>query len=843
MNVPKYDFFVSTELTRMEYTNHEVSPISGALVESQSFKSSEKVKAPMCGSVYVTHIEPGIRVRSVAFYDTKNGLSRFVGIRFINKAVLGEIKGFAGSTDCIITLTADDIESVTAESVRILTPISEVNPHYKTLSKEYKKESGQEFFRQSLNGTVKLIGSDFEIINNASINDKLFFSIYRKYALYYQTEFIKSNCVIDLSKKQVELKTPNVDQYTKILNNYETTYDLVKLKPAITKVYAHKRPIVQMYVRGGDTVSNYIAGSYYETEVSEPVDDTRTLAEKYHFAQAMRSNELEIKMLSVTEANGVYAGNRNTWTNQNGYTCYLVKAESISSGGVGIPGMRFKIRRDSDGVILYQSNLLESTGSWDTPDSELYLRPGTDYDVCTEGTSDVVGKCTNVFMYETWTRVLTDSMYSGGALSDEIPPDDFAYQNGSYKYSSRDLIGDIFCTSKTTDKPTQYGKNDFGDYFTNQFISGAAGFGRIVPLCRNAWANASIWFAYNNDYESYDASHRYVYPIYDCINIADAISALLKEVNPDIKHEGSPEYSQFLYGDTNPLRGERFYVFITQKTNILKGWYDQAAQKGETTLRDILGMLRDYFKCYWYIDEGNRLRIEHIEFFNNGGSYSDKPGVSLDTTAIKDRFNNYSADFFQSTVEYDTGSLTNEYRFKCADDVSEYFTDVNVKVKSVYVSECSPEEITSSSFTADIDRMLATTDGISNDGFAVMCATKEFTGNYLVPVVTVDRIIDTDSETSSMYRAIIQNYYASWLYLADYYMWSMPAQDIECNKTDTLRTRKIALSMKHTVSCLTEDDIPVFGLVKTSVGEGKINSMSVNLDSRKAEIELVYEPK
>lgn len=49
----------------------------------------------------------------------------------------------------------------------------EVNPHYKELNKKYAKESGQEFFRISLDGKINLFGSDYELVRNSSLEDQM----------------------------------------------------------------------------------------------------------------------------------------------------------------------------------------------------------------------------------------------------------------------------------------------------------------------------------------------------------------------------------------------------------------------------------------------------------------------------------------------------------------------------------------------------------------------------------------------------------------------------------------------------------------------------------------------
>lgn len=112
----------------------------------------------------------------------------------------------------------------------------------------------------------------------------------------------------------------------------------------------------------------------------------------------------------------------------------------------------------------------------------------------------------------------------------------------------------------------------------------------------------------------------------------------MHKIDPLVKFEATAEYSRFFYeGDTStpiiPFDGSRIgYVpFIAPKSNVLKGNYDQAAQKAEITFEQVMNMLRDCFRCYWYIDSNNHLRIEHISYFMKGLSYTS-PNIQLDLT-------------------------------------------------------------------------------------------------------------------------------------------------------------------------------------------------------------------
>ena len=93
------------------------------------------------------------------------------------------------------------------------------------------------------------------------------------------------------------------------------------------------------------------------------------------------------------------------------------------------------------------------------------------------------------------------------------------------------------------------------------------------------------------------------------------------------------------------------------------------------------------------------------------------------------------------------------------------------------------------------------------------------------------------------YDAVVQNWYASWNYLINFYLYDLPAYTGTSNTLGLLYSSDIKKSMKHTIEFHTEEDLNELQLIKTSIGNGKIESVSVNLDTRLAKVNLMYEPK
>ena len=711
-----------------------------------------------------------------------------------------------------------------------------VNPHYKDLSKKYAKESGQEFFRISLDGKINLFGQDYELIANSGLEDQLIFIIDKynrtsgKWIEYYKGEFNKTDCKLDYDKKKCELKTTAIDDYSEVMNKYENTYDLIKLAPAITRINLHKRSLMQVYISGANSIFNFFGGIYWEDDVNEAIDDHDTLVNKYYFSYIKAGNEFYVRGAGISGVNGVYAGTNGYWSCWNGYTCYM---------GTDTPLIKayIYIKRNSDGTVLYQS-----VKQW------MFTNAGNCYiereNIEMVNVSNPSDKFTieSPFVYHIYQRLLCDvdtiSDSEGVKNTYDLPPDDFVTDNRNYKKCIGLRGGLFFCTSRAVDEPTRYGVNDYGQYFTNQFIPSTSGLGRPLPISRNSWANASLWYVYEDyTYKYFEERLRKRYTLKDSYSIAAVIKALLNKIDPTLKHEATAEYSRFLYDTTVPISMNRFYVFITQKTNILKGDYDQPAQKAEISFEDLMKMLRDCFRCYWYIEDG-KFKIEHISFFMRGGSYSYNSNVQLDFTKLTDQFNKKPSAYFQSEVEYDKSDLNQRYEFGWMDDVTDLFGGVSIDVKSNYIQKDKNEEINISQFSSDVDYMLFNPSNFSDDGFALLCPIKNGS-NYELPIIHTT-LVDEDGDT---YEAIVQNWYASWAYLVHFYMYDMPANNIDCNVLNNLYVNAVKMCMKHTIEFPIEEDLNELELIKTTIGNGKIDEISVNVNTRHAKVRLLYVPQ
>lgn len=830
---PKYNFYVGAANRNIYFSSGTGINNSGEFV-SESGKYSYGLNSLNENKLIFVNLISVNSYNAIFFYDSSRNFISYKALMSNNNTVItppSNAKYYA------FRFTNADANFMAKKDTNFVYFIESVNPHYKELNKKYAKESGQEFFRISLDGKINLFGSGYELVHNSSLEDQMIFIIDKynrtsgKWIEYYKGEFNKTDCKLDYEKKSCELKTTALDEYNDVVNKYENTYDLIKLAPAISRINLYKRSLMQVYVRGSNSISNFFGGIYWESDVNEAIDNHNDLINKYYFSYIKAGNEFYIRNASISDVNGVYAGTNGYWSKWNpGYTCKMELVDESSTP------YRVRLYRNSDNLLLYQS---EKKWGVSDPDNKYILRD--DVKMVNVNNPDDTFIIESPFVYHIYRRLLcdVDSVEDSEGIKNtyDLPSDDFVTDNRNYKKCIGLTGGMFFCTSRAVDKPTRYGLNDYGQYFTNEFIPSSVGIGRPLPISRNSWANASLWYVYDSYYSLFEQRLRKQYTLRDSYSIAATIKALLKEIDPTLQHEATAEYSRFLYDTTVPMSMARFYVHITQKTNILKGEYDQPAQKAEVSLEDVMKMLRDCFRCYWYIED-NKFKIEHISFFMRGGSYSYNTSIQLDFTKLVDQFNKKLSSYFQSEVEYDKTDLNQRYEFGWMDDVTDLFGGVTIDVKSNYVQKDKTEEINISQFSSDVDYMLFNPSNFSDDGFALLCPIKN--GSSLELPIIETQLIDENGDT---YNAVIQNFYAAWAYLVRFYMYDMPASNFDCNVLGDLYVNGIKMCMKHTIEFPIEEDLNELELIKTTIGNGKIDEISVNVNTRHAKVRLLYVPQ
>lgn len=710
---------------------------------------------------------------------------------------------------------------------------------------DYELENNQRFYRAKLSGTFKFVRQDFAKIMAAAFDTVYYFYIEKSndwgqtWTQYYKSMFMRTDCTINENDQVVTVKPNPIDQYNDVLAGLEKEYNLISLAPEIKRITLQKRPLIQIYIPGENMVSCFLGGLSWEQDAN-PVDNIKELESTYHFAKISNivsitlsaltpTNEIEAEFVEsnpwIKEAVGTYVGELSgKYKFVNEETGYYLQARNPGASGDYILYNSQNVIL-SDSVLLtnadptqYGSNFRFEYGYNDPTDEMIY----TNF----------------IFLYQSigqnipiMGRYLLDVETISGLATYELPIDDIVGNNRNYRRAIGYAVSNtIIFSTKFSDVPTEYGLADNGKYYDSpNLIYGQ----KFYPIARTQWGHYSIWFAFHALDVLLEEKGRKPYTLRDSYPVSSVISVLLQQFAPGITHEPKPEYSRFLYSDMNPITGYDFTLFVSPKSNILVGDYQTPVQKAPATLRQFLDMLRNTFQLYWHI-EGNKFCIEHISYYRNGGTYEGNPVVGYDLTQLENIRNGKKWAFGTSEYSFDKENMPERYQFTWGDDVTDAFEGQPMQIVSRYVQPGKIEEINIGGFNPDIDLMLLNPEAMSQDGFALFAAVyNNNTGQYELPFVR------RDVDNITYY---LQNGFLAMVNLQpQYWLYDMPARNLIVNGVQVwaygIQRRK-----SQTVTFpIGNDDPDLMGLVKTQIGNGQFEKISINLSSRTAKATLKHD--
>lgn len=705
------------------------------------------------------------------------------------------------------------------------TDVRQAYPVYKDdLTIDYELEQGEEFYRGKLSGKLTFQKDDYDFIRSKSFDTQFSVDISISYnngqtwTAYWSGRFWKTDCEFN-EDDQTVVVTPNVnDRYNAVLAGMDKEYNLIDLAPVIESVKLDKRPMIQIYVPGQTVIGCFLSGMWWEQECNA-VDSENDLLETYHFSENKHMRVLDVTQTGTPVLPSVVMGNPNGVSyydiTKNGYRFRVYLDDTDPNN----PFYMWEIVRVYDSARLWS---FQQTGNFPAMPYNVTLSPNEN-----AGATGTV----NLYVHDiaVFARYVTDVESVSGVSAYPIPADDIVENNRNYHY----VIGyyfpnTIWLTDYLTTTPTKWGIYQPGLYY-DPGIPATVGAGEAFPIARAAWGRISLWFMFFSFDVAIESNWRKEFVLKDAYPIWSVISVLLDKIAPEISHEGTTTFSRFLYG-TNPLAYIDQYLFMTPKSNVIASGYDQPARKAPITLRQITNMLRDCFRCYWFIDSQNRFRIEHIWYFMQGGTYTGTPVVGMDLTQQIVTRNGKPWSFARNQYEFDKPQMPSRYQFGWMDDVTELFEGFPIDVISNYVDLGNIEQINISQFTSDVDYILLNPGNISRDGFVLLGATL-VNGEYKLPYYNF--VINYTDH-------YLQNAWVSFMYLQFYYMYDMPTYDVEING-EQQRVRGIKKLKRQTLKfpVLTEPDM--FNLIKTGLGNGVIEKLSVNLSSRNANATLKYD--
>lgn len=711
-----------------------------------------------------------------------------------------------------------------------------VHPIYKDdLAKEYELETNQRFYRVKLSGKITFVRDDYDYINRQSFDNEFLYCIEksddggRTWFQYFQGKFMKTDCTFTDYDKKVVVQPDAIDDYNDVLAGLEKEYNLITLAPTIQRITINKRPLIQIYVPGDSVVSCFLGGTNWEQDANATTDQN-ALVQTYHFALCNILKEIQITSNgSPAVISRLYTGRMATGASADVFegklypelnvNYYIYISQQRINGGVPFGIAVVEIRKQSDDTVMFRYKKV-TTSPFDTLEFDL---------TAVEGSGATGTMHADMKSYNIYARYLCDVEKIDDLNTYPLPADDIVDNNRNYRRAIGYAIDVAFISNNFSDTPTEWGLADNGKYFAPPYsIYGQT----FYPIARSTWRYASLWFGFYLMDWLLEEKARKAYTLRDAFPVASCISVLLNQIAPGITHAATAEYSQFLYSGNNPISGLNFRLLVSQKTNIINGEYQQPAQKAPTTLQQFTNMLRDCFKCYWFIEDG-KFKIEHIQYFRNGGSYSGGAILSHDLTKELNLRNGKPWAFNTSEYSFDKVDLPERYQFEWMDDVTAAFEGLPIQVISKYVTPGKVEEINISNFTSDIDMMLLNPGNISSDGFALFAAVPPTSGSQWILPFTRQTINEVEYFLQNGYLAFINLQSPYWLY-------DLPARRVSINGSEVY-AYGIERKKKQTFSFPANDDPNPMQLIKTYIGNGQVDKLSVNLCSRNIKATLKYD--
>ena len=696
------------------------------------------------------------------------------------------------------------------------------------LSIDYTKDSQQQFFRRKLSGKLTFVREDYDYIRGKSVEERFVITIYKSddnrktWEKYWSGYFCWSDCEFNEDDKYIKVTPSAEDVYTGVVAALEKEYNLIDLLPSIQPINLVKRPIIQMYIQSAvmsPRVTCFLGANYWEQDC-EYETSINKITRTCHFYLNYAFSEMNISVLSggtvpdpVPETNSrrlwkgaIFSeGGNDYW--KISYSDDYYTYEWRQGGGTVIPKF-----------VIYDKNTsnVKWIGRMDYTNGSPYTIEGQG------GLADLLVSLDVIDII--YARLLTDLDRIGAEDTYDIPADDIISDNRNYKkVLELNLQGYIAYTDTYSSYPTKWGRHSENEYFKTPQSTGQI----WKPISPSAWIDNAYWLGVNYAVTQVEQSGNTPIVLKNAYSLEEAVSVLLKQAGTGVSLKSNSFIS---YKADNVYSGVERKLFITPKSNVTKIMYDIAAQVAPISLKQIFDMLRDCYRAYWFIDENKELHIEQIEWFMNGGGYPPfTPDVEIDLTERIVTRNGKEWSFSTNKYTFDKPDMPERYEFSWMDDESEPFNGEPINMISNFVEKSRVEKITIQNFSSDVDYIMANPDGISPEGFVLMAA--ELSGD--------DWVLPLEQYSEYVY---LQNAYCAFGFLYLYYAMDLPSARYRLGEGDTQYAGGIKKTKIQEVSYPSPNDPDMMKLVKTSLGYGQFEKLSINLSSRNGKATLKYNP-
>lgn len=659
-------------------------------------------------------------------------------------------------------------------------------PHYKSLKITDQLDDETLIFRKSVSDKVRFMNNDFTRLRDMGIDDVLYFKVIKKEEIL-NAKISKSNITFDYNYNIAEVSLTMIDDYTDFETDAEEKFNMTELGAKKNELGFSIAPVLQTYIKGATVMQSYQDGISTEFTPEFPTEIDADLS-GYGFRDVLTY----IEMKTSNQPAGLNLGK------------YFKGTQAKMTDGFG---------HALEAYDYYKDRCFYRIGEYKTRTRFPINLQGVTLGLYEDGN---VGTLADISLEFYTIKTVAQRLLTIDKKDDSRGELITAW--GNYRYYAKNFVSKVVYSGATSSKDEDLGQDEYGNYFT-KYPGGYA----ITP---SEWSFATMWFLVDSEVQASINANIGNINISDFYKVGEVIKKLCEKIG--LQHDLTPEYSRFLYGE-NEI--EKFDLYVTPKSNVIKAYHSQAAVKSETSLTEILEMLRNVLKAYYFIEDG-KLKIEHITYFLNGRNYELNYDVQLNLKQKKDIFNRKQFNFLQNKVSYNKADISRKYTMEWMDDTTELFGGQNVIIDSNFVEKDSQETINISNFTSDVSYIMSQPDNISMDGFVIAATDRN---NTTVKIKTV--VVDNEAKQLS-------NGMLAWRYIfGTFYSYDLPSRKYRWEKGGDGTAKGIKRTMQQEIQFIGDIDIDPYRQVLTDIGAGTIQEIEKNINTNMIKLTLTFEPK
>ena len=532
--------------------------------------------------------------------------------------------------------------------------------HGDDLSISIDRAEGEWYYTRNLDGKLVFERDDYDWIMGQEFDGTFTLNIKEShdngatYYDYFTGTFSRASLEIDQDNHKATLNGLKEGVEDLIKNGAKEDYDLMKLIPDsyAKEVQGQVPPALAMVDYNSDNIQNsdvFCGGPAKGNGYKEGKNDwTDRVNEQSNDSWYFKGVYAEAKVTMndhTSEAEGIYKGELNyRSTSYSGHTLTSIEGWLTNENNCQI-NIVSSISSANDiyiFVYLFGSGGSQITGAvYDvTGDNNTgYYNPSSlSFD---DFGTDPVEKI-NIFFHYIRATLLTQS--ADGVQENVLDTGDYYKGMSAFNNSDGGLVIEI--TANTSDQPNGHrmvpGTDEYGG--TPQYFAPPDTENDWIPLAEDNWNYASMWYTIQPSVANGldDPAKIGTFRWTRCWTIGCCIMHLLKRITNDkVVFSESTNYSQFLYGNPNPIEDhEPFQWLVTQKSNVMRPSTGGAgASRCIVRLDWFLELLRNAFNCYYWFERRSDgrydFRIEHVEYFRRGGAYQGDLADQLDLTRLK----------------------------------------------------------------------------------------------------------------------------------------------------------------------------------------------------------------